>query len=361
MHFRREGCARYVQLALLLLYFLALVLPAVARAQNNPGSALNLEISPLPIELNTKPGIPVSADLRVRNSGNAPERLKASLKTFSAEGTDGHLVLHDPNPEDDYTNWVSFDKPVFDAPPGQWQTVKMTVSPPKTAAFGYYYAVQFELANPPKPQPGATSLQGAVVIFVLLNADAPGASKKINVTSFTADHQTYEFLPVNFNIKVHNSGNLHVAPHGNIFIRRGSHQVASLAVNPTQGMVLPSANRVFNSSWNDGFPAYISVTDSSGQPLKDASGNLKKSLKWNFSQISHLRFGHYRADLLLIYNDGQRDIPISGSLSFWVIPWRLTIMAILIPVVPSLLIYLVMKRRMRKLAVRFEGKQNDKK
>ncbi|MFZ3031816.1 MAG: hypothetical protein WA082_02160, partial [Candidatus Moraniibacteriota bacterium] len=40
---------------------------------------------------------------------------------------------------------------------------------------------------------------------------------------------------------------------------------------------------------------------------------------------SKLRFGKYTAKLLLIYDDGKRDIPIEGEVSFWVIPWRLVL------------------------------------
>jgi hypothetical protein len=295
----------------------------LASAQSASDQGINIEISPLPIELNAKPGTSVTTDLRVRNSGTTPENLKVSLKTFNSEGADGHIVLHDPTPLEDFTKWVSFDKPVFTAPPGQWQTVKMTVAVPKTAAFGYYYAVQFELANPPKPQPGSTQLQGAVAIFVLLNAEAPGASRKIEVTSFKADHSSYEFLPVNFTVQVRNTGNVHTAPHGNIFIKHGSRQVASLTVNATEGQVLPKSNRIFYASWKDGFPVYKEVTGDNGQPIKDASGNTQVHLSWDFSKVSKLRFGHYTANLVLVYNDGQRDVPISGTLSFWVIPWRL--------------------------------------
>src|SRR5438105_1526925 len=122
------------------------LLTPLARAQTIPNSqGLNVEISPLPIELNAKPGSTVSTDLRVRNSGTVSETLKASLKIFSTEGPNGHVVLHDPTPADDFTKWVSFSKQVFEAPPGQWQTIKMSVNLPASAAFGYYYAVQFEL------------------------------------------------------------------------------------------------------------------------------------------------------------------------------------------------------------------------
>jgi hypothetical protein len=327
--------------------------PALAATlQPTTTAGINIEISPLPIELNAKPGTTVSSDLRVRNSGSLPETLKASIKTFTAEGADGHVVLHDPTPADAVTSWVSFDRTSFAAPPGLWQTIKMTVNIPKTAAFGYYYGVQFELANPPKAEPGKANLRGAVVIFVLLNAEAPGATRKVEVTRFSADHQTYEFLPANFSVALHNSGNLHVAAHGNIFIKRGSKQVAALPVNATEGLVLPGANRIFGSSWSDGFPLYTQVSDASGQPLKDGKGKIKTKLSWNFSKVSKLRFGHYSAQLVLIYNDGQRDVPITGSLSFWVIPWRLVgvILGIILLIIGLISYVIILRRRLKRVS-----------
>src|SRR5581483_8941721 len=83
------------------------------------------------------------------------------------------------------------------------------------------------------------------------------------------------------------------------------------------------SNRLFTVSWNEGFPVYKPVLDASGQPVKDKDGQPKQKLSWNFSQVSKLRFGHYTAKLALIYNDGSRDVPITGTLSFWVVPWRL--------------------------------------
>ncbi|MBI2439487.1 MAG: hypothetical protein HYV45_02715, partial [Candidatus Moranbacteria bacterium] len=46
-------------------------------------------------------------------------------------------------------------------------------------------------------------------------------------------------------------------------------------------------------------------------------------LKWDWNDASKLRFGKYQAKLLLIYDDGTRDIPIEGMVSFWVVPWRI--------------------------------------
>jgi hypothetical protein len=339
--------ALFPLVAILLPVCLLAGLPAHALQSISP-AGLNLEISPLPIELKAEPGTSTSTDLKLKNSGKSDEKIKVSLKTFSAEGKDGQITIHDPTPADDFINWISFDRTTLELSPGQEQSVHMSVNLPSRAAHGYYYAVEFELANPPKPQPGGAGLQGAVAMFVLLNAHAPGELKKIQVSSFTADHNSYEFLPVNFNVRLHNSGNIHTTAYGNIFIKRGKHQVASLPINEAKGLILPGNNRRFSASWDNGFPAYVNQTDSSGKPINDAQGNPQKHLKWDISKISHLRFGHYTANLVMVYNDGQSDVPITGTLSFWVIPWRLLGFAlaliIIIGAVP-LLIYILLSRR----------------
>ena len=331
------------------------LVPAAAFAQSSTPSTVQTPgfaaaISPLPILLDAKPGTSVSADLRVNNPSTHDEQLKVELKTFTQDGANGTINLHDVTTADDFVNWVSFSKTTFDAPPGLWQTIHMTINVPKTAAFGYYFAVEFTQANPPKANsctPG-TTLQGGVASFVLLNAEAPGESKQLQVTSFTANHQIYEFLPVNFSVRLHNSGNIFASASGNIFILRGKKQVATLTVNANHGLVIPNSNRVFTVDWDSGFPVYKTVYGSNGQPVLDKNSQAKQKLTWNFGQVSKLRFGHYTAQLALVYNDGHRDVPITGSLSFWVVPWRLIIFIILIITAPALLVYFIMRRRFAK-------------
>ena len=335
-------------LPLPLLLGLLFPLPALAQSVSSPGFAAS--ISPLPILLNVKPGSSVSTDLRVNNPSSHDEKLKVVLKTFTQDGPTGTVNLHDPSPSDTFLSWISFDRSVFDAPPGLWQTVKMTVNVPKSAAFGYYFAVEFTSASPAAQTSGTgAAIQGAVASFVLLNATAPGESKQLQVTGFSADHRFYEFLPVNFNIKLHNSGNIFAGASGNIFIRRGGKQVASLTVNPNHGLVLPGSNRQFGVAWSDGFPLYQTVYGANGQPLTDKDGKLKTKLSWNFSHVSKLRFGHYTAQLALVYNNGTRDIPISGSLSFWVVPWRVVgIVIFIIGLITGLIAYVIILRRRLK-------------
>ncbi|HET7827549.1 MAG TPA: hypothetical protein VFK97_01645, partial [Candidatus Saccharimonadales bacterium] len=112
---------------------LSLTAPAGAQTVLTPG--FSAAISPLPILLNVKPGNSVSTDLRVNNPSTHDETLKVVIKTFSQDGLNGSVTLRDPTPADQFVNWISFSKSQFDAPPGLWQTIKMTIQVPKSAAF----------------------------------------------------------------------------------------------------------------------------------------------------------------------------------------------------------------------------------
>jgi hypothetical protein len=328
-------------------------LPALAQSVSTPGFAAS--ISPLPILLNVKPGESASTDLRVNNPSTHDEKLKVVVKTFTQDGPNGNVTLHDPTPADTFISWISFSRTSFDAPPGLWQTIKMTINVPKTAAFGYYFAVEFTSASPETKTNNGAVVQGAVASFVLLNASTPGETRQMRITSFSADHRFYEFLPASFTIRLHNSGNVYAGASGNIFIMRGSKQVATLNVNENHGLVLPGSNRVFNVDWNSGFPVYKPVLDASGQPLKDKDGKPRQHLSWNFSQVSKLRFGHYTAKLALVYNDGARDVPITGTLSFWVVPWRLLLGALVILIFMTIGFWSTFRR-----AGRFAKRQSQK-
>jgi hypothetical protein len=306
--------------AALLLNFTSFLFPKAVHAQT-PTEGINLQISPLPIELTTKPGTSTGTDLRVRNVGSKTEKLQVRLLAVS-EDDNGQVHLTNPASTDEWVKWVSFDRQVFDAPSNQWQTIKMKVDVPKSAAFGYYFAVEYLRASDVSPQPGKAVAHGAVATFILLNADAKGAKRQAQIVSFGADKKSYEFLPANFMVKVRNTGNVHVAPYGNIFILKGGKQVDSVDVNANRGNILPGGSRFFASSWNNGFPVYQVKKGPDGQPLTDKKGQPQTTLKWDFSHANRLRFGHYTAHLVMVYDNGQRDVPMEAVVSFWVVPWR---------------------------------------
>jgi len=310
-----------------LLVSLAALLPLahtpLALAASPTTSPLNLTISPALVNLVAKPGQTVTTDLRVKNSGLQTEHLQVNLLKFGANGDSGQPQLMGRGPADDYFAWAHFSADHITAEPNVWMTVTMTITVPTKAAGGYYYAAVFSRQNPSTGSKGQSALQGGTATLVLLDVEAPSVKHSAQIVSFVADRKFYEFLPATFTVKLRNNGDVHLAPVGSVFIKRGSARVDLLDFNAAHGNILPHSNRVFTVAWQNGFPAYTPqrrgnevVTDTHGQPVR--------KLTWDFnSPLSKLRFGHYTADLLAVYDNGQQDVPLEASVSFWVIPWRL--------------------------------------
>jgi len=303
---------------------LAWAMPSLAAIDDG----FNVEVSPLPIILNIPPGGTTSTQLRVRNAGVSDEQLQIHVLKVT-EDNNGNVHLTQPGPADTFVNWVHFSQTTFDAQPNVWDTIQMTVSPPKSAAFGYYFAVEYSRATPNLPQGGQTATNGAVATFVLLNVVAPGEARQASIASFSTDHEIYNYLPTDFSVKVHAAGNVQVVPHGDIFIKQGSKTIATLPVNNVGGNVLPNSSRIFTTEWNNGFPHYVDSLVN-GQPVVGSNGQPKRHLVWNWNNLGNLRFGHYTASLLMVYDNGTRDVPLQATLGFWVIPWELILVLVVV-------------------------------
>lgn len=284
----------------------------------------SLVTSPLPINLVTSPGSTVSAQLKVKNGGSQNEDLEVGIMKFEAFGDEGLPRLIDREKGDDYFDWVTFSENNFMVAPNEWKTITMNINVPTSAAFGYYYAVTFSRKDDSLVVGArSTKIVGASAVLVLLEARVPQAIREVEVTNFEVNQKVYEFLPSTFSLNLKNSGNVHVAPRGNIFIDSGNKKdLAILEVNNLKGSILPSSSRVFEVEWTDGFPIYETKTAEKVMET-DRTGKEVKKLKWDFSQVQKFRIGKYSASMLLTYDDGQKDVPIEAKVSFWVIPWRL--------------------------------------
>jgi P pilus assembly chaperone PapD len=314
--------SRIFILLVLLTSFFASVGVSVALAQSpepNTG-ALNITLSPITVNLETNPGQLVSTPLRVRNNGTAAETLKVEFGTFVADETGQRPRLVDPKPEDTFMQWITVDEPLFTVQPGEWKTINLTYNPPADAALSYYYTVIFSRPDV-EAKPGEAVIQGAPAILVLSTVRSPNARRQLEVVSFKAKNPVAEYLPQTFLVEIQNTGNVHAAPQGNIFIDgQGKQDVAVLSLNGTGSMVLPQSSRTFEVIWNDGFPVQGTQEDA---PEESKSGVEFMGAWWDFSRADRFRAGKYSANLLMVYDNGERDVPIESLLSFWVIPWKI--------------------------------------
>jgi hypothetical protein len=304
--------------------FSSLVSPLASAATANPSGAFNFAVSPPSVAIQVKPGVTSTLNVRIQNQGIANENVKVTLMKFTADGETGLPNLRAFEATDDFSKWAQLSPTTFTAEPNVWKTVTFTLTPPKDAAFGYYYALVFSRQGAEaQTQKASSSLLGAVASLILVDVKAPGARRQINIAEFSTGTRSGEFLPVEFNVRLHNTGNTHVGVRGTINISQRGKPVADIDVNSTRGYILPGSYRNFVTNWKDGTPVYQDLKDAQGKVINDADGKPKQKLVWSNFSASKLRFGKYDARLIVIYDDGNGDVSTEARLSFWVMPWRI--------------------------------------
>ncbi|HSX05825.1 MAG TPA: hypothetical protein VLF69_05120 [Candidatus Saccharimonadales bacterium] len=324
-------------------------------AATPPPPDFNLQITPSPLVTTVKPGTKTVVELKIRNGGSGSEDLKIEPRAFTLSQNSTKVNLLDTTPSD-IGSWISFSAARFSVQPGQWFTEDVTLNVPKDAGFSYSFALVISRQANPTPIAGQRLLKGSVAVFTLVNVDRPGATSKLKVNSFSVSKHVYEYLPTTFSVQFHNQGNTIAQPYGNIFIQRGSSAsttpLASLPVNATKGYILPSTTRTITADWTDGFPVYKTVTSTAGAT--------SQKLVWNWAKLSQLRIGRYTARLVAVYSQAGRDVPIEGTVSFWVIPWKILLVLLLVTLLVlfalSMIIWNIVKFIRRRQAKRAEKK-----
>ena len=309
--------------------------------------ASNLTTSPITTDLLVKPGETRSTTLQIRNNGSTPISIGIQLKTFKANGSAGQASIINTPASDPSLSYVKFSKNIFTAEPGVFTPVEMTVSLPKDAELGYYYAVLFKPVLPSNAPVNTNTYTLSNAILVLVDSDSANEQRKLAIAGFSASKKVYEYLPASFDVKVRNDGNIYVPPRGVIFIGRDeavTKPIASLELNKASGRVLPNSTRDYTLSWNDGFPRYEAQTVA-GQPVLDKKNQPVMHLQYRFSDSDKFRYGKYYGRLALVYNNGQRDVPLYAVVSFWVIPWKLILIVLAVVLLQVLFVYALLRYR----------------
>ncbi len=290
-----------------------------------PEVGINLAVSPVFINLTTDPGETVASQIRVRNNNNIREYLQISLMKFESDATGEHPVITEVKRDDPFLTWISFSQNQFIVDPNESKTIRFTVTPDKSAALGYYYAVVVSRIEEKNASTKEAVIAGSPAISLLLEVRSPYAKRELQLLDFKTDHFIYEYLPVTFDIAVKNTGNIHAIPFGDIFIDQGTTQdIGIIRANQTRGNILPQTTRHYVGQWSDAFAVRVP---------KDKTNKQDKIIyetKWDLEKANKFRIGKYTAHLLMVYDNGQRDIPLEATVSFWVIPWKETGVALLV-------------------------------
>ena len=343
--------------SILTLVFMA---PGFVAAQESE-SGINLQITPSPIIEVIKPGVKQTIEFEIRNAGAEKEDLSVYLRKFSISNETGEVNLSQDEPSD-VKDWITVASPNFSVDPGAIFKEKLEVDTPEDSGFSYSFAIMISRQNEKPADQGETSLKGAVAVFTLLTVDRPGAIRKFDIVEFSSARRVYEYLPAELTVKLKNTGNTITQPYGNIYIQRSpdsNEPISVLKLNENGAYLLPDVTRSFVTKWSDGFPAYVEVKSADNQ-------SPKMQLEWNWGDGQTFRIGRYYAKVVAVYNDGERDVPIETTVSFWIIPWKLllglfVVLAILIVGVVTIVKKPIKSIQKKKKSPKKEKKEDVKK
>ena len=274
--------------------------------------------SPL-LEIEAEPGEEQRGIVKIFNETEADLLLVSSIEPFKAGDEDGQPLYLAPEQKYAYLNWFKLDLDSLVLKSHQVVIIPFTVTVPKDATPGGYYAVIFWQDVPPQAEKDKVSVSGKVGTLIFLKVKGE-LIEKGEVLEFKTNPEKKYFwqLPVIFSTRFSNVGNIHLKPSGQIELTNSFGRKVILEINPSQRNVLPQSIRRFEVAWG-----------------KSEGGNFLVSFWPKLKEeISGLAFGQYTATLNLDYGSSNQQAT-SQSLSFWLIPIR-SIIALL-----SLIIILI--------------------
>ncbi len=252
---------------------LGLLFPVKAFAQTVNTSSL--AVDPSIVQQIIAPGSSKSFAIDVINVLGEP--LPVHLSVVPMDG-----YINDPA-----INWVSFPEPDIILQPKQVQSVGVNVSVPKNGEPGGHYLTIY--ATPLVPVNSLTSKQAhqLVRVGVLTSIIVKGKIvQNESITGFRANKGFYLSTPVNFNVGLKNSGNIHLLITGNVSIYNYSDKKVKTLAFPAS-IILPKTSKNISLTWNH---------------------------PW--------ALGPYTARVSLIYGTNHNSVTYK-DVSFWVLPWPL--------------------------------------
>ena len=284
-----------------------------------------LTLTPIRLEVSGDPGQTLTEHVTLINERKTTETFYTSFENFSAQGETGDPTWYTPT--DDLGTWMSAVGAVV-LLPGEQKNVAFTISIPKDAEPGGHFAGIF-WGTTPAVQPGGQVAIGAKTGVLVLLSVSGATSEKGGIIEFTTKNNQsfYTALPVDFYYRFQNSGSDRVKPDGTIVIKdMVGITGAQISGNPIQGNILPNSVRKLESLW--------------GTPDTEASSRgffAQAGYEWH-----NFAFGHYTAHLNLTY--GKNNEAVSSSYGFWVFPWQLTIVVVVLLALACLIIHTGLRR-----------------
>jgi hypothetical protein len=299
----------------------------------NAQEGLSLRISPPILEIEVEPGNTYSDYIKVENLDEFESiTLYPQVVSFKAKGEEGaQEFIEDSEETSTYSlsQWMNISTDTLEIKPLERVVLPFTINIPLDAEPGGRYGAVLLGNQPSTEEELANNVSlGAKSGTIILARIAGDITESAKINSFNTDKDFYKYPPVDFELVVENTGNVHVKPLGAIEITNIFGKVVDeVTINEGLGNVLPDSTRKFSTTWDrEGFT-----------------------------------LGRYKAALSLKYGE-QSENYMTDILTFWVVPVKEVAIGLAVLVVVILLIILLIKsynKRIVKKAMEMQQKNQN--
>lgn len=295
----------YLFIGLLGYLFIGSILTPSANAQEQVRS---FTISPPTLTVPTAPGKSAEGVMKIRNETDSPVTFTARVQDFIVSDTRGTPTIL---PADTLSNkysassWIGISPTKFTVAPNQRQEISYFIQIPRDAKpGGHYAAIVYEPTSAKGVDSSGATVNSQIGTLFSITIDGPIKENALVTKLFTPFFQ--EYGPVAIQTQIKNLGDEHIKPLGTVTV---TNMLGGKEMQPLH------ENNIFPEAARD----YANIM---GQ-------------KW--------MFGRYEASFQATYGRGN-ILPLSATMVFWVFPWKLFIVIILI-IIAAILGYMLMKKQ----------------
>ena len=292
-----------------------------------------MTVSPVRLELSGDPGTTIGGNFKIFNDEKETKTLYTVFENFEASGETGSPSFKPGN--EGLASWITAPESV-EVLPGESKTVDFAVKIPQSVEPGGYFAAIFLATVPPSSNPNELAIGSRIGVLLLfrVNGDIEEGGSLLEFA--TKDKITWHnALPINFYYRFQNSGADRVFPKSSLTITNSIGRTTEvLDANSGQGNVLPGSIRRYEVWWRSKNDDFDSLPKSQPTDL-----SFINTIKYQWSNFA---VGRYKANLHIDY--GTNNDSVTKSFAFYVFPWQLLLVELLVLVIGLILIRLILQR-----------------
>lgn len=267
-------------------------------------SANALTLVPPSLEYKTAKGQTIDGVAKIINNENRTLTLTPSTANFSAKDETGDPNFKFDTPVSDLASWIKIDTTAITLELGETKEIPFKIEVPSDADPGGHYAGIFFASGGTTTAGGQIGVQSKLGTLIILTVEGNIREVATIESVKVKGPSNVGRPPVNFDIRITNSGNVHVKPKGTVkILNMFGGEVETLNL-PQDKNVLPGQTRLFEVSW----------------AKKETSAKSKGFFGEIGAEFSNFALGTYTANVEATY--GQNDTTILGKVKFTIIPWH---------------------------------------